>query len=122
MKKMGPQFSKRSIKRNSFSRTGALTLCWIFITFKVLRELLLLVFMSIRCRFRVETLWIFALNFLKAGLWLQFFRGNIMWSFFSRDSSKDFPYDVGELIAAASDQTIWSLHRGKKKVLHKIVQ
>jgi hypothetical protein len=27
MKKMGPQFSKRSIKRNSFSRTGALTLC-----------------------------------------------------------------------------------------------
>lgn len=39
-----------------------------------------------------------------------------MWSFFSRDPSKDFPYDVGELIASSPEETIWSLHKGKKKV------
>lgn len=38
-----------------------------------------------------------------------------MWSFFSRDSSKDFPYDVGDLIAPSSKESIWSLHKGKRK-------
>lgn len=38
-----------------------------------------------------------------------------MWSFFSRDSSKDFPYEIGECVASLDAKTIWSLHRAKKK-------
>lgn len=38
-----------------------------------------------------------------------------MWSFFSRDSSKDFPYDIGEHVAGYDSSSIWSLHRAKRK-------
>lgn len=39
-----------------------------------------------------------------------------MWSFFSRDPAKDFPYDIGEPIPYDSERCYWSLHKGKKKV------
>ncbi|RZF47545.1 hypothetical protein LSTR_LSTR009081 [Laodelphax striatellus] len=38
-----------------------------------------------------------------------------MWSFFSKDSSRDFPYDVGEPLKDVYFESIWSLHKGKKK-------
>ncbi|KAG4078021.1 hypothetical protein HA402_002072 [Bradysia odoriphaga] len=38
-----------------------------------------------------------------------------MWSFFSRDQSKDFPYEIGEQVHGLESKSIWSLHRGKKK-------
>lgn len=38
-----------------------------------------------------------------------------MWSFFSRDSAKDFPYEIGEPVAQFDSRSIWSLHRGKRK-------
>lgn len=38
-----------------------------------------------------------------------------MWSFFSRDPAKDFPYDLGEPVPGLTDKSVWSLHRGKKR-------
>lgn len=38
-----------------------------------------------------------------------------MWSFFSRDPTKDFPYEVGDPIAGLEDKSVWSLHKGKKR-------
>ncbi|XP_058443851.1 N-terminal kinase-like protein isoform X2 [Malaya genurostris] len=38
-----------------------------------------------------------------------------MWSFFSRDSTKDFPYEIGEPVQQFDSRSIWSLHRGKRK-------
>lgn len=38
-----------------------------------------------------------------------------MWSFFSRDSSKDFPYEIGELQPGLEAKSIWSLHKAKRK-------
>lgn len=39
-----------------------------------------------------------------------------MWSFFSRDSTKDFPYEIGELLPGGLEQrSIWSLHRARRK-------
>lgn len=38
-----------------------------------------------------------------------------MWSFFSRDSAKDFPYEIGEPVQQFDSRSIWSLHRGKRK-------
>jgi SCY1-like protein 1 len=38
-----------------------------------------------------------------------------MWSFFSRDPTKDFPYEVGEQVKGIEDKSIWSLHEGKHK-------
>ncbi|XP_055586275.1 N-terminal kinase-like protein isoform X2 [Uranotaenia lowii] len=38
-----------------------------------------------------------------------------MWSFFSRDSTKDFPYEIGEPIQQFDSRSIWSLHKGKRK-------
>lgn len=40
---------------------------------------------------------------------------NNMWSFFSRDPAKDFPYEVGEPIRGLEDKSVWSLHKGKKR-------
>uniref|UniRef100_A0A1A9W6J8 N-terminal kinase-like protein n=1 Tax=Glossina brevipalpis TaxID=37001 RepID=A0A1A9W6J8_9MUSC len=39
----------------------------------------------------------------------------MMWSFFSRDSSKDFPYDIGEPVAGFEYHSIWTLHKAKRK-------
>lgn len=39
----------------------------------------------------------------------------MMWSFFSRDSSKDFPYDIGEPVAGFDNYSIWTLHKAKRK-------
>lgn len=40
-----------------------------------------------------------------------------MWSFFSRDPSKDFNYEILDpVIADVEDFMIWKLHKGKKKV------
>lgn len=38
-----------------------------------------------------------------------------MWSFFSRDSTKDFPYEIGEPVAGLESQSIWTLHKAKRK-------
>ncbi|XP_076164330.1 N-terminal kinase-like protein yata isoform X2 [Ptiloglossa arizonensis] len=38
-----------------------------------------------------------------------------MWSFFSRDPTKDFPYEIGEPILGLDDKSVWTLHRAKKK-------
>ncbi|XP_063697894.1 N-terminal kinase-like protein isoform X2 [Culicoides brevitarsis] len=38
-----------------------------------------------------------------------------MWSFFSRDSSKDFPYELGEPIDGFESKSIFSLHKAKRK-------
>lgn len=40
---------------------------------------------------------------------------HMMWSFFSRDSSKDFPYDIGEPVAGFDNYSIWTLHKAKRK-------
>ncbi|ALC48061.1 yata [Drosophila busckii] len=39
----------------------------------------------------------------------------MMWSFFSRDSSKDFPYDIGEPVPGFDNYSIWTLHKAKRK-------
>lgn len=39
-----------------------------------------------------------------------------MWSFFSRDAAKDFPYEIGAEIEGVNDYSVWKLHQGKKKV------
>ncbi|XP_011500938.1 PREDICTED: N-terminal kinase-like protein [Ceratosolen solmsi marchali] len=39
-----------------------------------------------------------------------------MWSFFSRDPTKDFPYEIGESVDGLDDKSIWSLHKAKKKI------
>lgn len=41
-----------------------------------------------------------------------------MWSFFSRDPTKDFPYEVGDPVRGLEDKSVWSLHRGKKRGTH----
>lgn len=38
-----------------------------------------------------------------------------MWSFFSRDSAKDFPYEIGELVPGLEAYSIWSLHKARRK-------
>ncbi|XP_032662625.1 N-terminal kinase-like protein [Odontomachus brunneus] len=38
-----------------------------------------------------------------------------MWSFFSKDPAKDFPYDIGEPILGSENKSIWTLHRAKRK-------
>ncbi|XP_076234122.1 N-terminal kinase-like protein yata [Calliopsis andreniformis] len=38
-----------------------------------------------------------------------------MWSFFSRDPTKDFPYEIGEPVSGLDDKSIWTLHKAKKK-------
>lgn len=38
-----------------------------------------------------------------------------MWSFFSRDSTKDFPYEIGEQVSGFDGKSVWSLHKAKKK-------
>lgn len=38
-----------------------------------------------------------------------------MWSFFSRDSSSSFPYEVGEPIHGFESKSIFSLHKAKRK-------
>ena len=41
-----------------------------------------------------------------------------MWSFFSRDPTKDFNYEIiPEKVSGLDDKSIWSLHKGKKKVI-----
>ncbi|PSN48910.1 hypothetical protein C0J52_03481 [Blattella germanica] len=39
----------------------------------------------------------------------------MMWSFFSRDPSKDFPYEIGEAVPGLEDKSVWSLHKAKRK-------
>lgn len=38
-----------------------------------------------------------------------------MWSFFSRDPSKDFNYEIGEVVSGLKENSVWSLHKGKRK-------
>nr|CAB3265905.1 N-terminal kinase-like protein [Phallusia mammillata] len=39
-----------------------------------------------------------------------------MWSFFSRDPAKGFPYEVGEKVEGLdADHSIWTMHAGKQK-------
>lgn len=38
-----------------------------------------------------------------------------MWSFFSRDPAKDFPYDIGEPVRALEDRSVWTLHKATKR-------
>lgn len=39
----------------------------------------------------------------------------MMWSFFSRDSAKDFPYEIGEQVRGLETKSIWNLYKGKRK-------
>jgi len=39
-----------------------------------------------------------------------------MWSFFSRDPTKDFAYEIGEKVSGLEDRSLWILHQGKRKV------
>lgn len=38
-----------------------------------------------------------------------------MWSFFSRDPTKDFHFDIGDQVSALEDKSVWTLHKGKKR-------
>ncbi|XP_078466443.1 N-terminal kinase-like protein isoform X1 [Lampetra planeri] len=38
-----------------------------------------------------------------------------MWSFFSRDPAKDFPFEVGDRVEALQGRCMWGLHQGKRK-------
>ncbi|KAK5648616.1 hypothetical protein RI129_003508 [Pyrocoelia pectoralis] len=38
-----------------------------------------------------------------------------MWSFFSRDPSKDFNYEIMEQVPGLQEKSVWTLHKGKKK-------
>ncbi|XP_015794530.1 N-terminal kinase-like protein [Tetranychus urticae] len=38
-----------------------------------------------------------------------------MWSFWSRNPTKDFPYDLGDLINSHLEESIWIIQKGKKK-------
>lgn len=40
-----------------------------------------------------------------------------MWSLFSRDPTKDFPYEIGEVVDGLDGKSIWTLYRAKKKVI-----
>ena len=39
-----------------------------------------------------------------------------MWSFFSSDPAKNFPFEVGEIVGGLESFSVWSLHNGKRKV------
>lgn len=41
-----------------------------------------------------------------------------MWSFFSRDSSKDFNYEISEAVLDFGEKSIWTLNNGKCKKSH----
>ncbi|XP_071453911.1 N-terminal kinase-like protein isoform X2 [Hetaerina americana] len=38
-----------------------------------------------------------------------------MWSFFARDPSKDFPYEIGDPVPGLEGFSVWGLHKGKRK-------
>jgi hypothetical protein len=41
-----------------------------------------------------------------------------MWTIFSRDSSKDFPFEITECPNYEfNDKSLWKLNKGKKKVI-----
>lgn len=42
-----------------------------------------------------------------------------MWSFWSRNPIKDFPYEIGEALNTSNEDSFWVLHRGKKKVSNR---
>lgn len=39
-----------------------------------------------------------------------------MWSFFSRDPAKEFSFEILEKNSGYSEDSVWSLHKAKKKV------
>ena len=41
-----------------------------------------------------------------------------MWSFWSRDPTKDFGYEIQDIVSN-DDKSIWVLHKAKKKVINK---
>ena len=43
-----------------------------------------------------------------------------MWSFFSRDQMKSFPYEIGEKVSDDDEYSVWTLHDGKSKVCNKV--
>lgn len=44
-----------------------------------------------------------------------------MWSFFSRDTSKEFPFEIGEIVGGIDTKSIWSLHKAKRKTTNEEV-
>lgn len=38
-----------------------------------------------------------------------------MWSFFGRDPSKDFSYEIGDIVVNFENKSLWALHKGRKK-------
>jgi SCY1-like protein 1 len=46
-----------------------------------------------------------------------------MWSFFSKDPSKDLNYEILECVSSRQidDKTIWTVHNGKKKASGDLV-
>ena len=47
----------------------------------------------------------------------------IMWGLFSKDPSKDFPYESGERLGQIhlANKTVWSLHTGKHRTSGDLV-
>lgn len=41
-----------------------------------------------------------------------------MWSFFIRDPSKEFNYEILEQIPGTDDYMLWKLHKAKRKVCY----
>ncbi|KAL1501027.1 hypothetical protein ABEB36_006432 [Hypothenemus hampei] len=39
-----------------------------------------------------------------------------MWSFFSRDPSKDFNFEIGDRVPEFDKRSVWTLHKGKRKL------
>lgn len=45
-----------------------------------------------------------------------------MWTIFSRDTSKDFPYEITECVNYEfNKKSLWNLNKGKKKVMDNIL-
>lgn len=44
-----------------------------------------------------------------------------MWSFFSRDSSKDFAFELGDLVEGFKSKSIFSLYKARKKGTNEAV-
>ncbi|KAG1665264.1 N-terminal kinase-like protein [Nymphon striatum] len=44
-----------------------------------------------------------------------------MW-FFSRDPTKDFHYEIGDVVPGLEDKSVWKIHKGKKKFAGHIIR
>lgn len=45
----------------------------------------------------------------------------VMW-FWTKDPAKDFPYEVTDVTSGLEEKSIWTLHKGKKKVCVQLIE